>query len=218
MTDKTALPLRAVIWTREHFVDVMDSHDNTIVRLHSQDFQAIRQQPHRRLSDYLAPPLVQMEVLTRLFLADAWKQNTEIIVPPIHRSVPYTIQKLNHETHFLVPMGTPVYPIARGTVISCGHYPQIGYSIIVRHAHGLASRYTHLATLGVVPSQHVQADTMMGRAGISGDISQPTLGLAIDHPFIPNDIWTNFGFNPIECTNIIHTLWPEEHNLDVFLR
>ncbi|MCL2325996.1 MAG: M23 family metallopeptidase [Proteobacteria bacterium] len=211
-------PLRAMIWAKTHAVDIVDHRNNTIVRLENVDFQAIRRQPHRRLSDYVASPLVQMEILTRLWLGDWLGPRCEIIVPPLLRSNQYTMQASEEETLLLVPMGTPVYPVACGEVVACGHYPRTGYGIMVRHKRGLYSRYTHLATIGVVPGQHLHADTMIGRAGASGEVSQPALGLSLSAPQQPISDWSQFGDHPMDYLDVVHTLWPKGSNIDVILR
>ena len=70
--------------------------------------------------------------------------------------------------HFIVPIGTPVYPMMRGTVIYCGKQQDndnAGYVIVIRHQNNILCKYTSLATINVTKGQTVTADTMIARSG-----------------------------------------------------
>ena len=166
--------LRLLINPRYRYVDIMDDFDHLVLRLESEDFYQIRVQPHRRLSDYIAPPIVQMNELTQLWLFDLFGFEAEIAVPPISHANQYTIRDVEGETRIGVPMGTPVYPMMRGIVQSCGlssdpvNAGNPGYFVSVLHLDGIESRYAGLSTICVQPGQRVEADQMIARSGFGG--------------------------------------------------
>jgi murein DD-endopeptidase MepM/ murein hydrolase activator NlpD len=67
------------------------------------------------------------------------------------------------------PKGTPVKPIAEGTV-SVVENSRWGYgkSVIVTHTSGYASRYAHLSTIEVKVGDKVTADSNLGQVGSTG--------------------------------------------------
>ena len=102
-------------------------------------------------------------------------------------------------------MGTPVYPIARGRIITCGRLPGAENAVLIEHPAGLFSRYTGLATLSVTPGQSVTAETMIGRCGAT--LNGPSLRLSLDAPDAPVLTWSDFGHAPIDPQTVLHTLW-----------
>lgn len=216
LRDPHALPFKAIVRSRDHAVDLYDSYDHHALRLEFDDFRAIRQQPLRRLNDYNALPVVQMQVLTQLWLCDLLEIPAEIPVPPLERSVQYTISKLDNETLCHVPLGTPVYPIARGRVITCGKLPQAGNAVLIEHPAHLFSRYTNLATLNVVPNQLISADVMLGRCGAG--LNGPALGISLDNSDSNVQSWNDFGRHPLELSVVLHSLWTEAPALEMLIQ
>ncbi len=201
--DPHALPLKAIVHASQHAVDLFDNYDDHVLRLENDDFRAIRQQPHRRLTDYVAPPVVQMQTLTALWIADFLGIDAEIPVPPVTRMNMNATMSNEDETLYRLPMGTPVYPVARGTVILCGNLPQLGNTILIQHPGQFYSRLTHLATLAVTPGQTINADTMLARSGMT--LSGPALGLALDESAEPIQNWNDFGHAPLDIAKTLHT-------------
>ena len=78
------------------------------------------------------------------------------------------------------PIGTPVYPVANGTVIST-EYGRFGYgnSIVIQHKNGLKSRYAHLNRIDVRPEDPVTTDMQIGQVGNTGRSTGPHLHLEI---------------------------------------
>jgi len=67
------------------------------------------------------------------------------------------------------PFGTPVYPIAAGTVswtnsLSWGY----GNHVFIQSASGLESLYGHLSKITVVAGEHVEKTTKIGEVGATG--------------------------------------------------
>lgn len=218
LADPSLAPMRAVIDAKHRAVDFIDANGNVIVRLEDSDFHAMRQRPWRRLNDYFAPPVVQMEQLSKLWYSDLMALGAEIILPPLSRANQYSMQVIDGETLFLAPMGTPVYPVSSGTVLACGQYDELGNIVVIQHAHGLFSRYTHLATLSVWPGQTVSADVMIGRSGSTGDVNQPGLGLSFRHAQQTEDPWNDPSSPDLHVIDVIHGLWPQTLFLEMELR
>ncbi len=203
LRDPQTLPLKAIVRAHNHAVEIYDNFDKHAFRLEDDDFRAIRQQPLRRLNDYIDAPLVQMQVLTHLWLADLFDQPAEIPVPPIARQTQAQISVTETDTHYRVPLGTPIYPIACGRIVKCGTIPKLGNTILIEHACGLCSRYAHLATLGGVPGQLVSADTMIARSGADLD----GLVLTICKPNHKVQSWNDFGDQTLSSSEVLHKIW-----------
>ena len=203
--DPNALPLKAIIRSAQHAVDLYDNYDAHALRLAYDDFRAIRQQPHRRLNAYNAPPLIQMQMLTALWIADFHSIPAEILVPPLSRTTNARSSVDGHTLRWQVTMGTPVYPIACGRVTTCCRLPNVDHAVIIEHPGGLYSQYTGLATLSVTPGQTVTAETMLGRCGAT--LNGPSLCLTLDSPDTPIQTWSDFGHCPVQPQNVLHTLW-----------
>lgn len=204
------LPLHFAIHGKSRCVDVLDQADENILRIVYEDFAAMRLQPHRRLRDYFAPPIVQMEALMQVWLADLFDLNVEIAVPPIAHVNEYTLKTDHGCADFFVPMGTPVYAVMRGVVVEAINEHQRTL-LIIKHHDGLYSHYSGLATLCVKNGQTVDAETMIARSGTLHAETEPFLRLAF---FVsPNDV-----FSPDSPTaekkdyfDIIYNVWPTKH-------
>ena len=205
LRDPKALPLKVIIRAAQHAVDLYDNYDAHALRLEYDDFRAIRQQPHRRLNAYNAPPLIQMQMLTTLWIDDLLEIPAEVLVPPLPRSTPTRCTQEGHEMRWQVTMGTPVYPVACGRVITCGRLPGANNAVILEHPAGLYSQYTGLATLCVTPGQAVTAETMIGRCGAT--LNGPSLCMTLDAPSHPVRAWSDFGHATVDPQTVLHSLW-----------
>jgi murein DD-endopeptidase MepM/ murein hydrolase activator NlpD len=70
------------------------------------------------------------------------------------------------------PLGTPIYAIAQGKVISVANEGAYGRQIVLAFAHGGQTRYAFYAHLGVAlvtQGQEVTEGTMLGTTGESGN-------------------------------------------------
>ena len=197
--------------------DIVDDTGNTLICLEQPDFVAIRQQPHRRLQEIPHNPLQSAMLFTQLWAGDLLKKHAEIIVFPLLNANEFTISEENHETQFLTPMGTPVYAIARGTVVAAGQFPHEGNALLIFHGNHLYSRYAHLSTLNVHTGQEIFADSMLGRSGVSGDVSQPLLGISLECRYSPSQNWYSSGAQRILFNDVVETLWPKLPNLDIVI-
>ena len=67
---------------------------------------------------------------------------------------------------FFMPQGVPALAASAGVVTFASTTP-VGNTVIIRHANGWATYYTHLATLAVRPGVHVTAGEPIGTIGAS---------------------------------------------------
>ncbi|MBO5754189.1 MAG: M23 family metallopeptidase [Proteobacteria bacterium] len=217
MADGSAQPFKLMIHAKTRSVDVMDAYGSHVLRLENEDFGAIRMQPERRLSDYVAPPIVQMNALSQLWLADLMGISAEIAVPPVSHANQYPAQCPNGEARFLVPMGTPVYPMMRGVIVDCGMFPGFGQGVLVRHHDGLYVRYSSLATVSVSRGQKVTPETMLARSGSLYVEPEPMLCVEIRRSDKPVTDWFGFGGKPAEYFDVVCNLWPHQGPFDVLM-
>jgi murein DD-endopeptidase MepM/ murein hydrolase activator NlpD len=76
---------------------------------------------------------------------------------------------------FLVPTGTSVKAIEKGTVVSAGWAGSYGYQVVIRHADGRYSQYAHLSAISVRDGQSVGEGQRIGRSGSTGTTTGPHL-------------------------------------------
>ncbi|MDR1207207.1 MAG: peptidoglycan DD-metalloendopeptidase family protein [Rickettsiales bacterium] len=88
---------------------------------------------------------------------------------------------------FAAPSGTPVYPIAAGTVILAENHYLNGNIILVSHGHGVVSAYLHLDKIIAGPGDSVGADDILGNVGDTGRSSGAHLHLGLYHNQIAID-------------------------------
>ncbi len=85
------------------------------------------------------------------------------------------ILRFHNGVDISVPEGTPVRPIAAGTVVYSGFRSGYGNTIIVEHPDGMMTIYAHhsanLATFG----QQVEKDTVIALSGSTGHATGPHL-------------------------------------------
>lgn len=66
------------------------------------------------------------------------------------------------------PNGTPVRPVARGTVTYAGWWGELGYMVKINHGNGYESVYAHLSEVTCYVGQDVTIDTVIGEVGSTG--------------------------------------------------
>ncbi|MGW1377942.1 M23 family metallopeptidase [Streptomyces sp. NPDC002446] len=81
---------------------------------------------------------------------------------------------------FVVPTGTAVKSVFKGTVVKAGPYgggdgPAYGNAIVVRHDNGMYSQYAHLSSIQVQPGQRVGTGQQIGLSGSTGNSTGPHL-------------------------------------------
>jgi murein DD-endopeptidase MepM/ murein hydrolase activator NlpD len=76
---------------------------------------------------------------------------------------------------FVVPTGTPLRSIARGTVVSAGWGGAYGNQVVIRHADGKYSQYAHMSSLSVSAGQTVGEGQRIGLSGATGNVTGPHL-------------------------------------------
>lgn len=86
------------------------------------------------------------------------------LLPEIHRGV-----------DILVPVGTPVHPMAPGRVRFAGEMRGYGSVVWIDHGGDVLSVYAHLSRIEVREGQTVGRDTVLGLSGSSGNAEAPLL-------------------------------------------
>ena len=84
------------------------------------------------------------------------------------------------------PIGTPVFPVENGTVLTT-EYDKFGYgnNIVVAHAEGINTRYAHLSRIDVRPGDPVTTSTQIGLSGNTGHSTGPHLHLEVRKNDVP---------------------------------
>ena len=76
-------------------------------------------------------------------------------------------------------LGTPIYPIASGTVVSAGYQGSYGNMVVIDHGDGVQSWYGHCNTLNVGVGETVTSDRVIATVGNTGNSTGPHLHLEI---------------------------------------
>lgn len=76
-------------------------------------------------------------------------------------------------------LGTPIYPVAAGTVITATYNGSYGNMIAIDHGDGIQSWYAHCNSLNVSVGQTVDTGTMIATVGSTGNSTGPHLHLEI---------------------------------------
>ena len=74
---------------------------------------------------------------------------------------------------FAAPMGTPVRSVMAGEVIQAAFEGAYGRQVKVRHADGTVTSYSHMSEFDVSVGDSVQAGSMVGRIGMTGNTTGP---------------------------------------------
>ncbi len=81
---------------------------------------------------------------------------------------------------FGVPVGTPVYAAASGTVQARpGYNGGYGNLIVLKHSAGVETRYAHLSRISVSTGEHVNQGDLIGYSGNTGHSTGPHLHFEI---------------------------------------
>jgi murein DD-endopeptidase MepM/ murein hydrolase activator NlpD len=76
---------------------------------------------------------------------------------------------------YAAPTGTPVSSVAAGKVISAGRNGGFGNSVVVHHANGYESTYSHLSRIAVHAGQQIAQGGLIGEVGATGLATGPHL-------------------------------------------
>jgi murein DD-endopeptidase MepM/ murein hydrolase activator NlpD len=71
--------------------------------------------------------------------------------------------------------GDPVIATANGQVVTVGYDSSFGNNVIIKHKHGMYTRYAHLSTIRVKKGQHVSQRDIIGTIGNTGVTTGPHL-------------------------------------------
>jgi hypothetical protein len=84
---------------------------------------------------------------------------------------------------FGMPLSSPIYPVARGTVLYAGQagtsFAGYGNIIFIDHGNGYQSLYAHLSQINVTTGSQVTTTSLIGRSGNGGDQQDPHLHFAL---------------------------------------
>lgn len=77
------------------------------------------------------------------------------------------------------PVGTPVFPAAKGEVYKAQMVPGLGKTVLLRHPDGKMTIYGHLQSTTVRAKQTVTSKTKIGTVGKTGNTRKPRLHFQI---------------------------------------
>ena len=101
---------------------------------------------------------------------------------------------------FAAPMGTPVRSVMAGEVIQADWEGAYGRQVKVRHADGTVTSYSHMSEFDVSVGDSVQAGTMVGRIGMTGNTTGPHVHFEVlpdgGAPIDPEPWLREHGLNP----------------------
>ncbi|WP_344232932.1 M23 family metallopeptidase [Kribbella hippodromi] len=101
---------------------------------------------------------------------------------------------------FAAPMGTPVDSVEAGEVIQADWAGAYGRQVKVRHADGTVTSYGHMSEFDVSVGDKVQAGTMVGRIGMTGNTTGPHVHFEVlpggGSPIDPLPWLQSHGLNP----------------------
>lgn len=104
--------------------------------------------------------------------------------------------KLRHHNglDIAAPTGTPVKPVASGTVIFSGWKPGYGNTVVLEHDDGMTTVYAHHSSNNVSEGTQVNRDTVIALTGSTGRSTGPHLhfeawrnGINITPEFMPGN-------------------------------
>ena len=101
---------------------------------------------------------------------------------------------------FAAPMGTPVRSVMAGEVIQADFEGAYGRQVKVRHADGTVTSYSHMSEFDVSVGDSVEAGTMVGRIGMTGNTTGPHVHFEVlpggGSPIDPEPWLRDHGLNP----------------------
>lgn len=71
--------------------------------------------------------------------------------------------------------GDPIMSTANGQVVTVGYDTSFGINVIIKHKHGIYTRYAHMSTATVTKGQYVSQGDVIGRIGNTGITTGPHL-------------------------------------------
>ncbi|MFG1908967.1 M23 family metallopeptidase [Kribbella sp. NPDC048928] len=101
---------------------------------------------------------------------------------------------------FAAPMGTPVRSVMAGEVIQASWAGAYGRQVKVRHADGTVTSYGHMSEFDVSVGDSVEAGSMVGRIGMTGNTTGPHVHFEVlpggGSPVDPEPWLREHGLNP----------------------
>lgn len=89
--------------------------------------------------------------------------------------------RMHNGLDLAVPIGTPIYAAAAGTVTHSGPMGTYGILVIIDHGNGVETRYAHLNRALVRVGQRVQRGALIAHSGNTGNSTGPHLHFEIRH-------------------------------------
>jgi murein DD-endopeptidase MepM/ murein hydrolase activator NlpD len=107
----------------------------------------------------------------------------------------------NHTgTDFAAPIGTPIYSVMKGVVVSAEFAGPYGRQVRVRHANGTETWYNHMSKFSVSVGDRVYAGDQVGAVGVTGNTTGPHLHFEVrpdgGEPIDPMPWLRDHGLNP----------------------
>ncbi|HEY3560818.1 MAG TPA: M23 family metallopeptidase [Kribbella sp.] len=101
---------------------------------------------------------------------------------------------------FAAPIGTPVRSVMAGEVIQADWEGAYGRQVKVRHANGTVTSYSHMSEFDVSVGDSVEAGSMVGRIGMTGNTTGPHVHFEVlpggGDPIDPEPWLRDHGLNP----------------------
>ncbi len=87
----------------------------------------------------------------------------------------------HYAVDFAAPIGTPVWAVADGEVVSCGWQGGLGFAVRLKHSHGYETLYGHLQRFGrrIQVGARVERKQIIGYIGASGLSTGPHLHFSL---------------------------------------
>lgn len=89
--------------------------------------------------------------------------------------------RMHYGLDLAVPIGTPIYAAANGTVTHAGSMGTYGILVIIDHGNGVETRYAHLSRTAVRVGQRVSRGQLIAYSGNTGNSTGPHLHFEIRH-------------------------------------
>jgi murein DD-endopeptidase MepM/ murein hydrolase activator NlpD len=83
--------------------------------------------------------------------------------------------RLHNGIDIAIPTGTPVKPVAPGTVVYSGNRSGYGNTVVIEHDNGIISLYAHNSRLLVKEGQPVNTESTLALSGSTGRSTGPHL-------------------------------------------
>lgn len=212
LSDAKFLPLRLVIHAKQRRASVCDTFGGEVASLEHGDFRVLRMQPWRRLRDFMAPPIMQMEALMHVWLADLFQRRVEIAVSPVrYEGMGRAPRQCDGgRVAFAVPMGTAVYAMMRGRVVDCVGYGENGAGVLIFHHDGLYVRYEGLSVICVCRGDEIEAETMIGRSGCMSGAGEPEFSIELIHNESGTLSFGTFSGKRLDYLDVVNNRWPRQ--------